>query len=156
MFPALEMISRFVESKPPWTILPFQSRLRLTWRSTTSSTSRTSTTRSAAKERHPGERLGLVLVAAKANLLAFDCKRSRTDVKLLGRGETWSLLLHRITINGVDVADSQFCVEYLNNHFGIDMNKHLSKEEASWTWFLVRISALAFLISLINIGRSQL
>ena len=34
-----------------------------------------------------------------------------------------------ITINGKDIADSQLCIEYLNQHFGIDMSSHLSDEE---------------------------
>ena len=36
-----------------------------------------------------------------------------------------------ITINGVDVADSQLAIEYLANHFGIDMSSHLTTEQRS-------------------------
>lgn len=31
--------------------------------------------------------------------------------------------------NGVDVADSQFCIEYLKKELGADLNKHLTAEE---------------------------
>ena len=34
-----------------------------------------------------------------------------------------------ITYNGEDVADSQFCIEYLNEKFGVDLNAHLTEEE---------------------------
>ena len=34
-----------------------------------------------------------------------------------------------INLNGETVSDSQFCVEYLNEKFNIDMDKHLNKEE---------------------------
>ena len=34
-----------------------------------------------------------------------------------------------ITYNGEDVADSQFCIEYLNKKLGHDFNSHLSKKE---------------------------
>jgi glutathione S-transferase len=36
-----------------------------------------------------------------------------------------------ITINGVDVADSQLAIEYLCRKFNIDMNKHLTREEVA-------------------------
>ena len=36
-----------------------------------------------------------------------------------------------ITYNGVDVADSQFCIEYLNKQFSVDLNKDLSSVERS-------------------------
>ena len=31
--------------------------------------------------------------------------------------------------NGEAVADSQFCIDFLNKKLGIDLNKHLSSEE---------------------------
>ncbi|XP_065560538.1 failed axon connections homolog [Artemia franciscana] len=34
-----------------------------------------------------------------------------------------------ITFNGKDLADSQFCIEYLRKKFVVDLNKHLTKEE---------------------------
>jgi hypothetical protein len=36
-----------------------------------------------------------------------------------------------ITLNGVDVADSQFCIEYLTQAFGKDLSDHLSQAEKS-------------------------
>ncbi|KAI0222593.1 Failed axon connections-like [Lamellibrachia satsuma] len=36
-----------------------------------------------------------------------------------------------ITYNGVDVADTQFCIEYLNKQFSVDLNKDLSSVERS-------------------------
>ena len=36
-----------------------------------------------------------------------------------------------ITYNGVDVAYSQFCIEYLNNKFSVDLNKDLSAVDRS-------------------------
>ena len=36
-----------------------------------------------------------------------------------------------ITFNGMEIADSQFCIEYLNDKFNMDLNKHLSDEERS-------------------------
>ena len=41
-----------------------------------------------------------------------------------------------ITYNDVDVADSQFCIEFLNKEFSVDMNAKLSGED--------RAVALAF------------
>ena len=41
-----------------------------------------------------------------------------------------------MTYNGVDVADSQFCIDFLNKEFSVDLNKHLSAEQ--------RAVALAF------------
>ena len=35
----------------------------------------------------------------------------------------------RITVNGVEVADSQLAIEYLSTALNINMNTHLSKEE---------------------------
>ena len=34
-----------------------------------------------------------------------------------------------MTYNGEDVADSQFCIEYLKDKLGISLDKHLSAEE---------------------------
>ena len=34
-----------------------------------------------------------------------------------------------ITYNGEDVADTQFCIEYLNKKLGKDFNSHLSNTE---------------------------
>lgn len=34
-----------------------------------------------------------------------------------------------MTYNGEDVADSQICIEYLNEKLGIDLNEHLTAEE---------------------------
>jgi hypothetical protein len=56
-------------------------------------------------------------------------------VALIGACAIWAnvlgptFFLDRITINGVDVADSQLAIEYLCKHFSINMNKHLTKEE---------------------------
>ena len=36
-----------------------------------------------------------------------------------------------ITYNGVEVADSQFCIEYLNKELSVDLNKDLSPVERS-------------------------
>ena len=36
-----------------------------------------------------------------------------------------------ITYNGVDVADSQFCIEYLNEKFSVNLNKDLSAVDRS-------------------------
>ncbi len=36
-----------------------------------------------------------------------------------------------ITYNGIDVADSQFCIDFLNDKRGIDLNKHLTIEQKS-------------------------
>ena len=36
-----------------------------------------------------------------------------------------------ITYNGVEVADSQFCIEYLNKEFSVDLNENLSSLERS-------------------------
>ena len=36
-----------------------------------------------------------------------------------------------ITYNGVDVSDTQFCIEYLNKEFSVDLNKDLSHVERS-------------------------
>jgi hypothetical protein len=36
-----------------------------------------------------------------------------------------------ITLNGVDIADSQFCIEYLTEAFGKDLSDHLSQAEKS-------------------------
>ena len=36
-----------------------------------------------------------------------------------------------ITYNGVDVADSQYCIEYLNKEFNVDLNKDISTLERS-------------------------
>ena len=34
-----------------------------------------------------------------------------------------------MTYNGIDVADSQLCIKYLNKELGIDLNKHLTAEQ---------------------------
>ena len=34
-----------------------------------------------------------------------------------------------ITINGMDIADSQLAIEFLSEHFKIDMSNHLGKDE---------------------------
>ena len=36
-----------------------------------------------------------------------------------------------ITLNGVDVSDSQFSVEYLTKHFGKDLSDGLTNEQKS-------------------------
>ena len=36
-----------------------------------------------------------------------------------------------MTYNGVEVADSQFCIDYLNKKLGIDLNAHLTPVEKS-------------------------
>lgn len=34
-----------------------------------------------------------------------------------------------ITYNGMDIADSQFCIDYLNKKLGVDMNDKLTSEQ---------------------------
>ncbi len=34
-----------------------------------------------------------------------------------------------ITLNGVEVADSQFCIDYLSQEFKIDLNRNINKNE---------------------------
>jgi hypothetical protein len=38
-----------------------------------------------------------------------------------------------IEYNGEDVADSEFCIEYLNKKLGVDLDKHLTSRDRGTT-----------------------
>ena len=38
-----------------------------------------------------------------------------------------------IEYNGEDVADSEFCIEYLNKKLGVDLDKHLTSRDKGTT-----------------------
>ena len=49
-----------------------------------------------------------------------------------------------ITLNGVDIADSQFAIEEIKKVFDIDMNSHLSPEQKAVGHFIRRTTDEAF------------
>lgn len=45
-----------------------------------------------------------------------------------------------ITYNGVDIADSQFCIEFLMYEFGVDLSAHLKPYEKSVVRAFLKLS----------------
>ncbi len=44
-----------------------------------------------------------------------------------------------ITYNGVDVEDSQLCIDYLNKECGVDLSRHLSPTDRAIARAFVRM-----------------